>query len=609
MLALTLSAAAAQEAPEPGPLKTSITVTEKISAEAPASLTVLSREELGATPGVNLDDRLREVPGFSLFRRSSSLVAHPTTQGVSLRGVGSNGASRTLVLWDGIPANDPFGGWVYWSRFAPDEFARIEISRGASTSIFGDRAMGGVIALVSREPERMRLTGGYESGNRQSHELSAGFSNLWPRWAVSANGRAFTTGGYFIVPTESRGAVDRPAALRFAAGGTRLDYFGAAARLFLKLDLLTEDRANGTVLQRNSTGLGAVAAHYARETARGGLSLSAWHTREEFRGTFSAIAADRDSERLTQRQRVPAEGAGAGALWNRHASRFDLLAGADLARVEGYSNGAGGTLLRHGVFAQASFNAGPAKLFLGARHDYGISPSAGIAAGRGRLRARASVYRSFRAPTLNELYRDFRAGNAVTRANAALRPETASGAEAGLDFHTESALVSLTFYRTSLVGLITNVTLSAQPDLILRERQNAAAAVARGAEWNGRLRRGPFIVELGYLFSDSRFRTGARIPQVPRHQGSAQLTWTLGRTLVSAGVRSAGSQFEDERNVRDFLLPGYATVQLMARQRISGGLSVFAAIENLLDRRIYTGFSPTPTVGAPRLWRVGLRWH
>ena len=70
-------------------------------------------------PGVSLDDRLRDIPGFSLLRRSSSLVAHPTTQGVSLRGIGSSGASRTLVLWDGIPVNDPFGGWVYWTRLLP----------------------------------------------------------------------------------------------------------------------------------------------------------------------------------------------------------------------------------------------------------------------------------------------------------------------------------------------------------------------------------------------------------------------------------------------------------------------------------------------------------
>lgn len=74
--------------------------------------------------------RLRQVPGFSLFRRSSSVVAKPTTQGVSLRAIGSSGASRTLVLWDGIPINDPFGGWVYWTRIDPAHIDRVEIDRG-----------------------------------------------------------------------------------------------------------------------------------------------------------------------------------------------------------------------------------------------------------------------------------------------------------------------------------------------------------------------------------------------------------------------------------------------------------------------------------------------
>src|SRR5260221_15695 len=118
------------------PVKTSITVTGTISTDVPAVVSVIDRQLLEEIPGVNIDDRLRSVPGFTLFRRSSSLVANPTTQGVSLRGIGGSGASRTLVLWDGIPENDPFGGWVYWDRFAPAELDRVEISRGASTSVF-----------------------------------------------------------------------------------------------------------------------------------------------------------------------------------------------------------------------------------------------------------------------------------------------------------------------------------------------------------------------------------------------------------------------------------------------------------------------------------------
>src|SRR5439155_14330326 len=167
------------------PVHTSITVVENIAAETPAQVSVLDSKQIRQTPGANLDDRLREVPGFSLFRRSSSLVANPTTQGISLRGIGSSGASRTLVLWDGIPANDPFGGWVYWTQLIPDEIERVEISRGAATSIFGDRAMTGAIGLFSREPEKLHLLGDYQFGNRNSHDVSVGFSDLWRQVAVS----------------------------------------------------------------------------------------------------------------------------------------------------------------------------------------------------------------------------------------------------------------------------------------------------------------------------------------------------------------------------------------------------------------------------------------
>ena len=138
-------------APAPAtPIQSSITVVEKVATEAPASLTILDARRVQQVPGINLDDRLRMVPGFSLFRRSSSLAAHPTTMGISLRGLGSTGASRTLVLWDGVPLNDPFGGWVYWNRVSPELTGRVELSRGASTSLFGDRAMAGAITLFTR---------------------------------------------------------------------------------------------------------------------------------------------------------------------------------------------------------------------------------------------------------------------------------------------------------------------------------------------------------------------------------------------------------------------------------------------------------------------------
>ena len=103
------------------------TRSEQRIADVPASVSLVTNEQIEQSPAVVADDVLRQVPTFSLFRRTSSLAANPTAQGVSLRGIGPSGVSRTLVLLDDIPFNDPFGGWVYWTRVR-DERRRIESS-------------------------------------------------------------------------------------------------------------------------------------------------------------------------------------------------------------------------------------------------------------------------------------------------------------------------------------------------------------------------------------------------------------------------------------------------------------------------------------------------
>jgi outer membrane cobalamin receptor len=272
----------------------------------------------------------------------------------------------------------------------------------------------------------------------------------------------------------------------------------------------------------------------------------------------------------------------------------------------------GGSQVQQGTFAQLDAGRGPVKLFLGGRHHFTgqdsrfFSPSAGATAGKGIFRARASVYRSFRAPTLNELYREFRAGNAETRANANLRPETLTGVEAGFDVVAENTRMSLSLFRNSLDELITNVTLSTSATAIVRQRQNAGSALARGVDWSARTSWRNWRGEIGYLFADTRFSTGERVPQVPRHSGNAQITYARPDTLISAGLRTFSLQFEDDRN--QFILPGYATLQLAARQRLTGSLFATFELDNATDRVFLTGFSPVPLVGTPRLWRAGLRW-
>ncbi len=177
VLLLLLAAASprpayAQEAERLEPVVVTATRAEQPIGEAPASVTVLSREDIRQGAGQSLDDLLRQVPGFSLFRRSSSLVSHPTTQGVSLRGIGPSGASRALVLLDGVPVNDPFGGWVYWDRIPLQSVEQVEVVRGGGASLWGNYALSGVINIITRRPTERAAYFEGSYGTNDTHNAS-----------------------------------------------------------------------------------------------------------------------------------------------------------------------------------------------------------------------------------------------------------------------------------------------------------------------------------------------------------------------------------------------------------------------------------------------------
>jgi outer membrane cobalamin receptor len=609
------------------PVKSSITVTEHVYLETPTAVTLLTSEQLSDTPGVNLDDRLRHVPGFSLFRRNSSLIANPTTQGISLRGIGSSGASRTLVLFDGVPLNDPFGGWVYWTRFTPEDITRVEVSRGASTSVFGNLALGGAINIFPNEPvpNTRHVSAGAEVGSQDTYDLWAGYTQSFRHFAVTAGGRGLTTDGYYVVPGYARGAVDRHANVRFVNDSVRLDGFWGQHRLYAWINTLVEERGNGTYLTKNSTTIGTAALRYSYQSAHDVISVTGFGSSGQYHATFSSVTNNRNTERLTDRQTVPEDQLGGAGIWTHSASWFNLNVGADAERDHGVSTDrfsptnirvAGGTVVRNGEFIQTDFNARGVRFFVGGRHQYTgqgnqfFNPSAGISAGAGRWRFRGSAYRAFRSPTLNELFRQFSAGNTLTLANPDLQPETLLGAEVGVDYVTERGSIQLTAFRNDLHNLVTNVTLLSSPSQILRQRQNAANVIDRGFEVSARQAWGDWSGQASYLYAESRYNnTGLRVAQVPKSQGTATLTWSRGRTLASAGVRAYSYQFDDDLNT--FRLPGFAVAELLVRQQLAPRTWATFEMTNALDHLIYTGFTPTPTIGDPRQVRGGLlfRWN
>lgn len=640
--------------------------TERLLSETAASVRVLSSEEIETTAAASVDDVLRQVPGFALFRRAGSRTANPTAQGVSLRGTGASGASRALVLLDGVPLNDPFGGWVYWGRVPRASIGRVEVLRGAASSLYGSAAVGGVVQILTQRTQDSALVFEASYGNGQTPQASLFANGHSNNWTATLAAETFHTDGYVLVAKNERGPVDTPAGSERQALDLALERnFRNQSRFFARGAYYKEDRTNGTPLQINSTFIRQLSAGLDWNATRAGaFTVRFYGGSQNYNQTFSAVSPDRNSESLTRTQVVPAKVFGASAQWTRAAgSRNTLIAGFDLREVRGRSDeqifvasrlnsfvSAGGRERTVGVFAEDIWQAAPRLIFnFGARFDYwrnyrGEQANRSLTVANAptlitnfedrtetafspRFAARyeltdnisltALVSRAFRQPTLNELYRSFRVGDALTLANENLQAERATNWETGASFRLfDNRLAArASLFWTQISDPIANVTLRATSTLITRQRQNLGETRTRGFEMDADL----FVntrwtLSGGYLFADARVAEfpantaleGLLVPQVARHQLTFQMRYANPRRInFSLQARAASNQFDDDQN--RFRLGGYFTIDAFAARQISRNFEAFVAIENLFNNRYPIGRTPVTTIAPPLFARVGLR--
>jgi len=650
---------------EPSPVSEEIVVTATRSptrlADTRSSTVVLTDDDLESAAAPTVDDALRAVPGFALFRRSGSRTANPTSQGVSLRGLGPSGASRAVVLEDGVPLNDPFGGWVYWGRVPRASVERIEVVRGGASDVWGSAALSGAIQLFRREsdlPASLWVDGSF--GSQHTREASLFSSVRGGTLRASLSAEALSTDGYVPAEESARGPVDVASGSSRKAADLTVERLDSRGRLFARGSFYGEDRGNGTRLQINDTRIGQVTTGGERLVAGGTLSVRAFGSGQDYHQTFSAISADRTTERLTRLQEVPSDSLGLSLDWSAGFASHTVVAGMDARSVRGESReqifagggtsfvAAGGEQHSGSFFLEDSFAAGArltiaAALRLDAWQNLdgrrSTRPSRDAASSVTRFDDRdatawsprlslayraasswtlsASAYRSFRAPTLNELYRSFRVGNVETLANENLGPERLTGAEAGAAFFPGRVYARAVAFWMEVDDPVANVTLSTTPSLVERQRRNLGRIRSRGVEVDGETPVGREVqVTLGYLLVDSTVVSapgspdlvGRRTPQVARQQGSVGLRYEH-RSALSAAVQArwVGKQFEDDQN--QLPLGSYFTADLLVSRPVTRGLQAFVAAENVFDRRFDVGRTPVPTVGPPRTFRGGLRWR
>jgi outer membrane receptor protein involved in Fe transport len=642
------------------------TAQDKIPA-VPASQYSISEEQIYISGSLVIDDVLRQVPGFSTYRRSSSLFANPSSQGVSLRGVGASATSRSTVLVDGIPVNDPFGGWVYWARVPRDGIASMEVSNGAASDLYGGGALGGVLNIRTREASEAYATGELSYGSLNTPDISFAAGAPLGNWTISAMGQAFQTGGYILVPPNQRGSVDTNANTGDLAGTVQIGHsLGEQGRFFVRGSGFAESRDNGTYLQRNDTTIPEVDLGADWSSAHiGSISARLYGSTEYFHQTFSAVAPGRNFETLTDNQHSPSQQIGFVTSWSRlFAEKHKITAGFEAHDVRGHSNetnyvlsipsalvDAGGRQNYFGFFGQDAFlisrnwlltfggrfdtwnnNTGfqartplqagaPTYKTFPDRTETAFSPRVSVMHSLSNgMALSASVYQAFRAPTLNELYRNFRVGNVFTLANPSLTGEHLTGGEAGISAQYWQNRLTLrgNFFWSDINDPVANVTLTVTPALITREKENLGRTQARGFEAAGQLQITPrFQLSASYLFVNSivlNFPTqpgsislvGLRLPQVPQNSFGVQASYIGSKWNAAVQARFLGNEFDDDQNLlplgRAFSLDAQVSRQILPRT------SIFFAVQNLTDDRFDIAATPVINVGPPIFVRGGVRF-
>jgi outer membrane receptor protein involved in Fe transport len=638
--------------------------------DAASSVAVLTSEMLKAAPGLTLDDRLHQIAGFQLFRRTSSWTANPTSSGVSLRALGSTAASRTLVVSDQVPMNDPFGGWVHWTEIPEPAIRDVEIVRGGSADLYGSSAIGGVIDVAPVEPQEAKTIriAADASGATQNTVLADAMAESATRWiGALAAASELKTDGYITTAPTLRGSVDVPTNVNAQSGRLELrtppSISGWTA--FLRGNVLNESRQNGTLLQTNATRLWRYAGGGDANVAEMHAALRLFGSREGYRQSFSSVAPDRNSENLTKLQHVPTDEFGFAAQLTRAFEHSVTAAlGADMRDVratdaespvvggvvraativsarqrelggytdaiwqpKGWSVSGSVRVDSFRTFDALQTTAGARPTMLPEIDELMVSPRVGLVRYLPHgVALTGTAFRAFRGPTMNELYRTSQVGQQTTIANNSLLAERATGFEFGAEFspmragNHELGRMRAAYFWTEVNRPISAVLLSQTTTSQLLQRQNLGQIRGRGLmveaqsdRWRG------FDASLGYQFAVATVTafnsnspaqsnlTGKWIPEVPRHSVTMTANYTAARVAIFHMIASySGQEFDDAQN--QFRLHPYARFDVSAERQLRWGLSVFAGAQNLLNREIDAGRTPILTLAAPRLVQAGMRY-
>ena len=602
--------------------------------EAPASVTVIDRAEIEASPGEKVDDILRNVPG--VFVESHHGLDTPPRRAVFLRGVGREQA-RTLILVDGIPINNMNNGWVEWSKIPKDNIERIEIVRGPASSLYGSNALGGVINIITRRPTKpshtvLKFT--YGSWDTWTTRLTQ--SGKFDSFTYYLSGEYYRTHGY-IAERERQAynirrfrrehnlmgrftwAPDENTLLTLGLGSHLarrghgreyfwLDYDSKDGYLRCRRELEGYD-LEGTLYfahERWDAHMDSPANNYATEASQEHIPF------QKIGAIVQSSIEVSESDTLT----VGGDFAFGKVHWKpefflgppRQAgsegkqTHFSIFAENELRLFgETLAVTLGGRMDWVRSFDGEAFDTNPPGPPAPFANDYDsqtwrqFNPKMGLVYHVSETTtARATVARGFRAPTLYDLYTSITRGPNLYRSNPDLEPETLVSYELGLDhYFTPNLLGRITAYHSDAKDYIGRIQVGQMGPSAIYQYQNLSQVDIDGVESELRYRfNDAWSGFLSYTYTRSEVDEaenrpdleGKDLPYTPRHMARLGLAFSRPDLFdFNVQLTYVGRRYSDEDNTRQGRLFDYLTVDLHLAKKVTKATTLALDVQNLFD--------------------------
>ena len=650
------------------PVVVTATRTERSVTDLPVSATVVTRKDVSDAPIVGTDDLMQQIPSVQL-PYMDSFSQHPTANFMGMRGLGQ---PRALVLIDGVPLNDPFFGYVQWNMVPKETIERIEVVRGGSSSLWGNYAMGGVINVITKNAQPTQfgqsLMGG-SYGTIRSNSYGS-YRTIDNHFGISANVNYQQTDGYIPQEPNQRGATDIPASNANTNLQFKSDYTSPDFKWYARGNLYNSTENTGQSLSDNlqDTLIFNTGATW-KLTQQEDLQAAFFYWQQNFTTNNPSNInccngpIDRNSVFLSNLHQTPVTSVGGYTQYERRFNETFRSAqvGVDLRWVQGTDNsqlysapGASPTTLNGsgkqlfaGLFGQTSIVPMPKlELLPSVRMDYyenyagnmqtsgpgtsltttNFSPTSNIQVNpklatryqiTEPLAIRAAVYRAFRAPTLDNLYRNFQSPGFNLVSNPFLAPETMVGGDAGLELNVSRFQGQLNLFWSDVKHAITSLPV---PGTQFFQIENAGTIQSRGVELMGEVQLWQdWSALFGFVYTDSKlistsassfqqingsFFVGSRTPGVPMYFETVSLRYRKPEGLDFV-IRMRANQYIFAIQDGFSRLSDQLIFDVNASYPIRKNISVFLIGTNITNEQYQASFTGSPifgsnnTIGAP----------